>query len=64
MYVCLCNGTRDTELRQVAQSGVRCARRAYACLGTRPRCGRCLDTAQAIVDETHRANDAEGAQAA
>ncbi len=58
MYVCLCNGTRDHDLRKVAQSGIRCARRAYASLGARPRCGRCLDTAQQIVDEAHSANDA------
>src|SRR3546814_20427038 len=28
MYVCLCNGYRDTEIREIAESGVRCARRS------------------------------------
>src|SRR3546814_5304324 len=35
MYVCLCNGYRDTEIREIAESGVRCAReeigRAHVC---------------------------------
>jgi len=65
MYVCLCNGTRDRELREAANNGIRCARKAYASLGTRPRCGRCLDLAQEILDEAHEiANDADATCAA
>ena len=57
MYVCLCNGTRDHELRQAAQSGHRCARKAYASLGARPRCGNCLEIAQDIIDKVHETNE-------
>jgi bacterioferritin-associated ferredoxin len=53
MYVCICNRYRDTEISAVAQSGVRCARRAYHALGNGPNCGRCLDTAQALIDRIH-----------
>ena len=53
MYVCLCNGYRDAEIREIAASGVRCAREAYAALGNGPCCGTCLPCAQDIVDEVH-----------
>jgi len=55
MYVCLCNGYRDAEIREVAESGVRCAREVYLTLGNGPCCGTCLDCAQDIVDDVHGA---------
>src|SRR3546814_16509157 len=33
MYVCLCNGYRDTEMREIEESGVRCAPEVYLTLG-------------------------------
>jgi bacterioferritin-associated ferredoxin len=57
MYVCLCNGYRDEEIREIAESGVRCAREVYLTLGNGPCCGTCLDCAQGIVNDVHGAND-------
>lgn len=54
MYVCMCNGYRDAELRALASGGVACALEAYRALGGEPCCGRCLPTAQEIINETHR----------
>lgn len=53
MYVCVCNAYRDTEIRAVAQGGVRCARKAYQELGNGPQCGRCLSFAQGLIDRIH-----------
>ena len=53
MYVCVCNAYRDTEIRAVAQAGVRCARKAYQELGNGPQCGRCLNFAQGLIDGIH-----------
>ena len=53
MYVCICNGYRDADIRRVAQTGIRCARTAYLLLGDGPRCGRCLDVAQDLIDRVH-----------
>lgn len=61
MYVCLCNGYRDSELRQLACEGVSCAREAYRALGNGPCCGRCLECAQEIMDEASRAGERAGA---
>jgi len=56
VYVCLCNGYRDEEIREIAESGVRCAREVYLTLGNGPCCGTCLDCAQGIVNDVHGAN--------
>ncbi len=53
MYVCVCNAYRDTEIRAVAQVGVRCVRQVYEELGHGPRCGRCLSFAQNLIDGIH-----------
>lgn len=50
MYICLCNGHRDRELRELASRGVSCVREAYRQLGGDPVCGRCLDFAQDVLD--------------
>lgn len=63
MYVCLCNGYRDEEIREIAESGVRCAREVYLTLGNGPCCGTCLDCAQGIVNDVHGLGDAAGAAA-
>lgn len=52
MYVCLCNGYRETELRELAGQGYACAVEAYRALGNGPCCGRCLEFAQKILDGT------------
>ncbi|SLN30328.1 (2Fe-2S)-binding protein [Oceanibacterium hippocampi] len=59
MYVCICNGYRDSEIRDAAAGGLRCARRVYHALGGGPRCGQCLTMAQALVDSMHAGEQAE-----
>ncbi|WP_374650238.1 bacterioferritin-associated ferredoxin [Dongia sp.] len=54
MYVCICNGYRDSEIARTAQaSGLTCPRKVYELLGSGPCCGTCLPTAQEIIDGTH-----------
>lgn len=53
MYVCICNGHRDSEIRRVAAAGIKSARDIYAHLGKPPRCGRCLEFANKLVAEVH-----------
>ena len=54
MYVCLCNGYRESELRDLAAKGISCPIEAYTTLGNGPCCGQCLDFAQNILDEAQR----------
>lgn len=62
MYVCICNGHRDSEIRSAAaETGLRCPRDVYAWLGKPPRCGRCLELASQVIEEARAdgANEAE-----
>ena len=52
MYICLCNGIRDRELRALAKQGVQRVSEAYEALGNHPKCGACLQSAQEVIDET------------
>jgi bacterioferritin-associated ferredoxin len=52
MYVCICNGYREREVREAASCGARTVEEAYARLGDAPCCGCCVPFAQAIIDET------------
>jgi bacterioferritin-associated ferredoxin len=49
MYVCLCNGHRESDIRRATESGLRCVRAIYRELGGAPRCGRCLPVAESVV---------------
>lgn len=55
MYVCICNGHRDSDIQAAARTGLTCAREIYRQLGKPARCGRCLDLAGQIIDEVHGA---------
>ncbi|WP_374311836.1 bacterioferritin-associated ferredoxin [Dongia sp.] len=55
MYVCICNGYRDSEIEQTARAGGLTSPHAvYAALGSAPCCGSCLPMAQEIIDGTHQ----------
>ena len=52
MYVCMCNGYTDKDIRRVVQrGGVTCATDAYAALGSGFCCGTCKDCAEEVVSE-------------
>lgn len=54
MYVCICNGHRDSDIRGAAEeAGLRCPREIYSYLGKPARCGRCLDFASKLIEEVH-----------
>ncbi len=51
MYVCLCNGIRETELRQLAREGVRDVKTAYARLDSELECQCCQEEAQMVLND-------------
>ena len=55
MYVCLCNGVTDHEIREVAAAGCRTLSELTMRTGCGATCGSCLDMAQDILDEVHAA---------
>ena len=55
MYVCICNGHRERDIREAAKTGLRGVREVYRHLGKPPQCGRCLVFASQVIDEVHEA---------
>lgn len=49
MYVCLCNGIRETELKQLGREGVRDIHEAFNRLDSEPVCTCCLDEVEMVL---------------
>ncbi|BES69582.1 bacterioferritin-associated ferredoxin [Marinobacter nanhaiticus D15-8W] len=51
MYVCLCHGVTDRQIRQAAEEGCRSMRQLGKEMGVGRQCGRCASTAREILRE-------------
>jgi bacterioferritin-associated ferredoxin len=49
MYVCLCNGFTDGQVRAVSPESSGSAAEVYRQLGCRPRCGKCVPMVREMV---------------
>lgn len=49
MYVCLCHGFTDKQVRRAVADGCRSVAEVYRCLGDRPRCGKCVPEVRSLV---------------
>ncbi len=52
MYVCLCTGVTDREIREAAENGITSMRQLGKELGVGRQCGRCACTAREILRES------------
>jgi len=52
LYVCICNGVTDRQIRDAAASGVRSVAELTMRTGCGASCGSCLETAAAILEAT------------
>ncbi|MDP5039947.1 MAG: bacterioferritin-associated ferredoxin, partial [Paraglaciecola sp.] len=53
MYVCLCHGITDKAIKQaVRENGIGNMRQLKLHLGVGSQCGRCVEMAQSIIDNT------------
>jgi bacterioferritin-associated ferredoxin len=57
MYVCICNGVTDRDIRQAAEAGCRSLAELTMRTGCGATCGTCLDTAASILEASQRAAD-------
>lgn len=53
MYVCICNGVTDRDIRQAAEAGCRSMAELTMRTGAGSTCGSCVDMATALLDEVH-----------
>ena len=51
MYVCVCNGVTDHQVREVAAAGCRTLSELTMRTGCGATCGSCLEMAQRLLDE-------------
>jgi bacterioferritin-associated ferredoxin len=55
MYVCICNGITDGDIRSAVAAGARTLADLTATLGVASCCGRCADCARNLVAESCQA---------
>jgi bacterioferritin-associated ferredoxin len=55
MYVCLCNGVTEREIRQVAEAGCRTVSELTMRTGCGASCGSCLEMATQVLEGVHAA---------
>ena len=51
MYVCICNGVTERDIRQAAEAGCRSVPELTMRTGCGATCGTCLETAAALLDD-------------
>ena len=51
MYVCICNGITDKQIRRAAESGIRDIGQLQSTLGVASGCGSCRQQAAEILGE-------------
>ncbi|MFC5571093.1 bacterioferritin-associated ferredoxin [Lysobacter yangpyeongensis] len=51
MYVCICNGVTDHDIRQAVEAGCRSVAELTMRTGAGATCGSCLDLAAQLMDE-------------
>ena len=52
MYVCLCKGITDTQIRAAVEDGASSMREVHKTLGVASQCGKCAILARDIVRES------------
>ncbi|MBI1394829.1 MAG: hypothetical protein GC151_02525 [Betaproteobacteria bacterium] len=55
MYVCVCQGVTDRQIREAIQDGASSMRKLRQELGVASCCGRCAPHAKELLDETRDA---------
>ena len=55
MFVCLCNGITDRDIRQTAEAGCRTMAELTMRTGCGAGCGSCVATATALMEDVHAA---------
>ena len=51
MYICICNGITDREIKACVEQGASCMADLQRELGVATRCGRCRSCAEELLSE-------------
>jgi bacterioferritin-associated ferredoxin len=53
MYVCICNGVTERQVREAADAGCTSVSELTMRTGLGATCGSCIPTAEAMLEEVH-----------
>ena len=53
LYVCICHGVTDHDIRRAAESGVRTVSELTMRTGLGSGCGSCVEMAGGLIDDVH-----------
>ena len=56
MYICLCKGITDTQIRKEVGEGVSCLSDLSAKTGVAAQCGRCAQCAKDVITSCQQGN--------
>ena len=54
MYVCICNALRERDVRPILEQVIEDPAEVHRALGCEPRCGRCLETIDRMIEARMR----------
>jgi bacterioferritin-associated ferredoxin len=57
VYVCICNGVTDHDIRDAAEAGCRSVTELTMRTGAGANCGSCLDMAGSLLEAAHAVRD-------
>ena len=57
MYVCICNGVTERDIRQAAEAGCRSLPELTMRTGCGATCGTCLETAALLLDDVRHTRE-------
>ncbi|MBP7066610.1 MAG: (2Fe-2S)-binding protein [Ferrovibrio sp.] len=63
MYVCLCHGLTERDVRGAIAEGCRSVAAVYRHLADRPQCGKCVPDVRCMVQQSRCAHHAGAAHA-
>ncbi len=55
MYVCICHGVTDRQIRETAEAGCRTLSELTMRTGAGANCGSCIETAARLLEDVHAA---------
>ena len=51
MYVCICNGIKDKQVRKAVKNGAETVGRVFKAHGCKPECGQCVGCMRSVIQE-------------
>ena len=58
MYICLCNNLNSQKVNDALSQGVSNSKNVYSFYNCKPKCGKCIDLMNCIIEEKHNKTEA------